>query len=159
MLLNLNNNPKSKLLLYLSVLGIRDILVRIRMRIPGSVPLTNGSGTGSSSGSGSNSGSDSFLITFPDAHHLQSKNFYFKLKFCVKISFCRHCFSPLNLFMRKGNDMEIHLTNAFGSGFGMPKNMRILRIRIPNTGFYSGILLLSRQALKAQNPWTSNICM
>jgi hypothetical protein len=37
------------------VLGIRDILVRIR--IPGFVPLTNGSG----SGYGSNSGSDSFL--------------------------------------------------------------------------------------------------
>jgi hypothetical protein len=37
------------------VLGIRDILVRIRIRIPGSVPLTNGSE------SGSNSGSDSFL--------------------------------------------------------------------------------------------------
>jgi hypothetical protein len=40
-----------------AVLGIRDILVRIRIR--GSVPLTNGSGSGP--GSGSNSGSDSFL--------------------------------------------------------------------------------------------------
>ncbi len=62
-------------------MGIRDILLRIR--IPGSVPLTNGSG------SGSNSGSDSlisdfkdakrlfffiyfFLITYPQAHYLQS---------------------------------------------------------------------------------------
>jgi hypothetical protein len=41
------------------VLKIRDILVRIR--IPRSVPLTNGSGSGFGSGSGSNSGSDSFL--------------------------------------------------------------------------------------------------
>jgi hypothetical protein len=39
-----------------TVLGIRDILVQIRIRIPRSVPLTNGSG----SSSGSNSGSDSF---------------------------------------------------------------------------------------------------
>ncbi len=38
-----------------AVVGIRDILGRIR--IPGSVPLANGSG----SGSGSNSGSDYFL--------------------------------------------------------------------------------------------------
>ncbi len=65
-----------------SVLGIRDIFVRVR--IPGSVPLTYGSG------SGSNSGSDFFLhwikgckklmffsyfflITCPQAHHLQPK--------------------------------------------------------------------------------------
>jgi hypothetical protein len=40
-----------------AVLGIRDIFVRIRIR--GSVPLTNGSGSGP--GSGSNSRSDSFL--------------------------------------------------------------------------------------------------
>ncbi len=38
---------------FAAVLGIRDILVRIRIRIRGSVPLTNGSG--------SNSKSDSFL--------------------------------------------------------------------------------------------------
>ncbi len=28
------------------------------------------------------------------------------LKFCVKILFCRHYFSPLNTFMRKGKDPE-----------------------------------------------------
>jgi hypothetical protein len=38
-----------------AVLGIRDILVRIRIGIHGSIPLTTGSG------SGSNSGSNSFL--------------------------------------------------------------------------------------------------
>jgi hypothetical protein len=53
----------SRIRFYVSypVLGIRDILVLIR--IPGSVPLTNGS----RSGSGSNSGSDSFLSDFEDA--------------------------------------------------------------------------------------------
>jgi hypothetical protein len=57
----------------------------------------------------------------------------------VKMLFCRHCFSPLNTFMRKGKDPELDpdpsvpLTN--GSGSGRPKNMWILRIRIriPNT--------------------------
>jgi hypothetical protein len=39
----------------LPVLGIRNNLARIRIRIPGSVPLTNGSG------------SDSFFIDFKDA--------------------------------------------------------------------------------------------
>ncbi len=56
--------------MYFSVLGIRDILVRIR--IPESVPLTHGSG------------SDSFLHWFSGCkknyaqlHHLQSKKFFF----------------------------------------------------------------------------------
>jgi hypothetical protein len=47
-----------------------------------------------------------FLITCPQAHHLQSKKFNFCLKFCVTILFGRHCFSPLNTFMRKGKDPE-----------------------------------------------------
>ena len=47
-----------------------------------------------------------FLRTCPQAHHLQSKKFNFLLKFCVKILFCRHYFSPLNTFMRKGKDLE-----------------------------------------------------
>ncbi len=47
----------------------------------------------------------SFFIDFKyvkQAHHLQSKKFNFLLKFCVKILFCRHYFSPLNTSMRKG---------------------------------------------------------
>jgi hypothetical protein len=47
-----------------------------------------------------------FLIIGPQAHHLQSKKFNFLLKFCVKILFCRHYFSPLNTFMRKGKDPD-----------------------------------------------------
>jgi hypothetical protein len=30
----------------------------------------------------------------------------FLLKFCVKILFCRHYFSTLNTFLRKGKDPE-----------------------------------------------------
>ncbi len=45
-----------------------------------------------------------FLITCPQVHHLQSKKFNFLLKFCLKMLFCRHCFSSLNTFMRKGKD-------------------------------------------------------
>jgi len=43
-----------------------------------------------------------FLITCPQAHHLQSQKFNFLLKFCFKILFCRHYFSPLYTFMKKG---------------------------------------------------------
>jgi hypothetical protein len=34
-------------------------------------------------------------------------NILFLLKFCVKMLFCRHYFSPLNTFMRKGKDPEL----------------------------------------------------
>ncbi len=74
-----------------------------------------------------------FLITCPQAYHLQSKQFNFLLKFIVKILFCRHYFSPLNTFIRKregSGSGSVPLTN--GSGSGRPKNMRI---RIPNTVF------------------------
>ncbi len=47
-----------------------------------------------------------FLITYPQAHHLQYEKFNFLLKFCVKILFCRHYFNPLNTFMRKGKDPD-----------------------------------------------------
>jgi hypothetical protein len=47
-----------------------------------------------------------FHVTCPQAHHLQSKIYYFWLKFCIKISFCRHYFGLLNTLMRKGKDPE-----------------------------------------------------
>ncbi len=47
-----------------------------------------------------------FLITCPQAHHLQSEKFNFLLEFCVKILFCRHYLSQLNTFVRKGKDLE-----------------------------------------------------
>ncbi len=47
-----------------------------------------------------------FLITCPQAHHLQSKKFNFLLTCSLKMLFCRHYFSPLNTFMRKGKDPE-----------------------------------------------------
>jgi hypothetical protein len=47
-----------------------------------------------------------FIITCPEAHHLQSKKFNFLLKLFVKILFCRHYFSPLTIFMRKGKDPD-----------------------------------------------------
>ncbi len=62
----------------------------------------------------------------------------FLLKFCVKILFCRHNFSFLNIFIWKGKDSELDpepepdpylwLMDLRG-----PKNMGILRIQIPNT--------------------------
>jgi hypothetical protein len=82
---------------------VRDIFVRIRIR--GSVPLTNGSV--------SNSGSDSFLITFflfflylyPPTRTLSSVlKIIFLLKFCVQILFCKHYLSSLITFVKKGKD-------------------------------------------------------
>ncbi len=45
-----------------------------------------------------------FLITYPLAHYLHSLIYCLKDNFCVKILFCKHYFSPLNTFMRKGKD-------------------------------------------------------
>ncbi len=65
------------------------------------------------------------------AHYLQSLTYCFKEKFCVKILFCKHYFSLLNTFMRKKKDPDpyLWLTDPYPGG---TKNMRILRIRIPN---------------------------
>jgi hypothetical protein len=47
-----------------------------------------------------------FLIQLtPQAHYLQTK-FNFFPTFFVKILFCKHYFSPLNIFMRKGKDTD-----------------------------------------------------
>jgi|LakMenE18May11ns_1017448.scaffolds.fasta_scaffold9653836_1 hypothetical protein len=50
-----------------------------------------------------------FLITCPQAHHLQSKKFNILLNLCVKILFWWHYFRPLNTFLRKGKDPDPHL--------------------------------------------------
>jgi hypothetical protein len=51
-----------------------------------------------------------------------------KIKFFAKkVLFCKHYFSPLDTFMRKGKDPDPYLFIS-GSGSRMPKN-----IRIPNT--------------------------
>ncbi len=61
-----------------------------------------------------------FLKIYPQAHHLQSSKFFFLLKFCAKILFCKHYFSLLNTFMRKRKDPEpdtdpyLPLTNGSG---------------------------------------------
>ncbi len=77
-----------------------------------------------------------FLITCPQAHHLRSKKLIFLLKFCVKMLFCRHYFSLLNTFMRKGKDPDpdpyIGLMDpdpggpeTCGSGSGSPTLLKI----------------------------------
>jgi hypothetical protein len=47
-----------------------------------------------------------FSYTYLQAHYLQSKKFYFLLKFRVKILFCKHYVSPINTFMSKGKDPD-----------------------------------------------------
>ncbi len=48
-----------------------------------------------------------FLINYPQAHYLSLHKIF--LKFCVKILFCKHYFSPLNIFLRKGKDPDPYL--------------------------------------------------
>jgi hypothetical protein len=66
---------------------------------------------------------------FSDFKSFQFKKFDFLLKFCVKILFGKHYFSPLNTFVRKGKDPDPGLW-LMDPDLGGPKNMRI---RIPNT--------------------------
>ncbi len=57
-----------------------------------------------------------FLITYPQTHWYQSLNRCFKDKFCVKILFFKHYFSPLNTFMRKRKDPDPGGPKTCGSG-------------------------------------------
>ncbi len=104
--------------MFLTVLGIRDILVRIRMRIRilGSLPLTNGS----------RCGCGPLVKSHKEVTKLKKSKFsyYFRL-------------------MMEGSGAgsgagSVLLTNGSGCGSGRPKNIRIrirLRIRIPITGY------------------------
>ena len=92
----IGSSPKYEYKLFERVLGIRDILVRIRIRFLSSLILRRKNDIFSYY----------FLITCPQAHHHQSKKLNFLQKFCLKMLFCRHCFSPLNTFMREGKDPE-----------------------------------------------------
>ncbi len=71
-----------------AVLGIRDILVRIRIRIPGSVPLINGSGSGDPTPfftdfkDAKKKISYFFHTTCLQAHYLQSKTVIFAEILC-----------------------------------------------------------------------------
>jgi hypothetical protein len=47
-----------------------------------------------------------FLITCPQANHLQTEIFNFLLDLSVKILFSRHYFSQLNTLMRKVKEPE-----------------------------------------------------
>jgi hypothetical protein len=66
----------TKSILFASVLRIRDILVRIR--ISGSVPLTNGSGSDSGSSSGS-----WYFRQRPSRLQVTTNNYFFSMFFCL----------------------------------------------------------------------------
>jgi hypothetical protein len=103
------------LIIFLAVLGIHDILVRIRIRR--SIPMTNGSSQDPTPDP------TSFFSDFKDAKKIiffhifflttylwhiifSLKKFNFLHKFSVKILFCKHYFSPLNTFVRIGKDPD-----------------------------------------------------
>ncbi len=101
---------------YKAVLRIHDILVWIRIRIRGYMPLTNGSGSGFGSGPWIGS---CFFRHWPTK--CQQKRF-FSYYFCM---------------MTEGIG-SIPLTHGFGSGSRRHKNIRIRRIRIRNTDTSKG---------------------
>ncbi len=78
-----------------------------------------------------------FLLTYLHAPYLHYiPKIILLLNFCVKISFCKHYFSPLNIFMRKGKDPDPYLWLKDPDPNPGAKNMRIrihIRILIPNT--------------------------
>ncbi len=78
-----------------------------------------------------------FFINFkdtPQAHHLQSK----KCNFCSNFVFLLALFqSAQPIYDKREGSRAGPLTNGSGYGSGRPKNMRILRIRIPNSGIFS----------------------
>jgi hypothetical protein len=87
---------------------------------PGSVPPTNGSGSG-----GFKDERKNFCIYFfPDnlstgTLFSVAKITFFCFKISVKILFCKHYFSPLNTFMRKGKDPDPkNMPCRSGSGSG-----------------------------------------
>jgi hypothetical protein len=67
----------------------------------------------------------------PTGKHLQSKKLNLLLKFCIKILFCGIVIVRSTHLREKEGSGSIYPNN--GSGSGRPKNVRILRIRIPNT--------------------------
>jgi hypothetical protein len=98
-----------------------------------------------------------FLITFPKVHHLQSKKSNFLLKFCVKMIIFRELFQSAQHIYEKregsgAGSGSAPVTNLTGSGSRRPKNMWILRIRIPNTGLWRSLSAVRTRASPEGEP-------
>ena len=118
-----------------AVLRIHDILVWIRIRIRGSMPLHNGSGFGSGFGSGSWIRILLFSsLTFKTPTKTNLKN-----KFLWLLLLHLHNFSKVKVQKKSQNSGNQSFSYYFClmiEGSGRPKNMwiRWIRIRIRNTG-------------------------
>ncbi len=163
-----------------AVLRIHDILGWIRIRIRGSMPLTNGSGFGS--------GSWIRILLFSSlTFKMPAKNKFFNTIFsaCDFLKLDFHHFSKIKIQKDSQNSRNqgfsyyfcmviegsgsgfIPLTSGSGSGSWRPKNTWIrwirirIRIRIRNTGFKSLIcgyvLVLGVSYYLAQMFFTKNV--
>ncbi len=139
--------------LYSAVLRIHDILVWIRIRIRGSMPLTNGSG---------------YCYFRHWSSRCQEKTNFLKHFFCLLLfevtltSFWKiknlqnsrnQGFSYYFCMMIEGSgsgSIPVPLTNGSGSGSGRSKNIwiRWIRIQIRNTG-------IQEEERWARNPWVA----
>ncbi len=118
---------------YKAVLRIHDILGWIRIRIRGSMPLTNGSGSGS------------WIRILPFlslTFKMPAKNLFFNTIFSAYyfLKLHLHHFSKINSKKESQNSKNQGFSYYFcmtieGSGSGRPRNMwiRWIRIRIRNT--------------------------
>jgi hypothetical protein len=129
-----------KNLLYPPVLWIRVIFVRIWIR--GFVPLTFGFGSGSCSGScsfrqGPSRCQQYFFCLLLFEGHLHKS---LKIKKSHK--------DVTKLFLLDEGSIRIRTIND-GSGSGRSKNIRVLRIRIHNTGIHIVLLHISEMFLQS----------
>jgi hypothetical protein len=122
------------------VLRIHDILGWIRIRIRGSIPLTNGSGSGFGSGSWIR-----ILLFSSLTFKMPAKNLFFNTIFSAYyfLKLHLHNFSKIKSQKESLNSRNQGFSYYFcmmieGSGSGRPKNTWIrwirIRIRIRNTG-------------------------
>ncbi len=122
------------------MLRIHDILGWIRIRIRGSIPLTNGSGSGFGSGSWIR-----ILLFSSLTFKMPAKNLFFNTIFSAYyfLKLHLHNFSKIKSQKESLNSRNQGFSYYFcmmieGSGSGRPKNTWIrwirIRIRIRNTG-------------------------
>ncbi len=75
----------------------------------------------------------------------------FFAKICIKILFCKHYFSPLNTFMRKGKDPDPEPDPYLWLMDPDPGGPKTCRIRNPNTAFLQAFAMIKVNSMPYQS--------